>query len=83
MTIKLTLKNGAVLLTALVLMVAGIAYGVTVISRGIEGFVRVTAEISVDEAIGLYHVDAGGNPGAPLTSADFGTVSIDPYRPIR
>ena len=79
MTIKLTLKNGAVLLTALVLMVAGIAYGVTVISRGIEGFVRVTAEISADEAIGLYHVDAGGNPGAPLTSADFGTVSIDPF----
>ena len=79
MNIKLILKSGAVLLTALLLVAVGIAYGVTVISRGVEGFVSVTAEISIDEAIGLYHVDAGGNPGAPLTTADFGTISLDPF----
>ena len=54
MTVKLTLKHGLPLVAALILMVAGIAYGVTVISRGVQGFVRVTADISVDEALVLY-----------------------------
>ena len=79
MTIKLNLKSGAVLVTVLLLMLAGVAYGVNVISRGVAGFVSVNAEISVDEAIGLYHVAADGQPGAPITSADFGTVSLDPF----
>ena len=52
MTIRLSLRNGIVLLAALLLLAAGIAYAVTSISRGVSGFVRVTADISVDEAFG-------------------------------
>ena len=78
MTIKLTLKSGALLVAALLVMVAGIAYGVTVISRGVEGFVRVTADISVDEALALYQA-SGDQRGAPLTRIDFGTVGLDPF----
>ena len=80
MTIRLSLRNGIVLLAALLLLAAGIAYAVTSISRGVSGFVRVTADISVDEALALYE-DVNGQPqtGSTLTLVDFGTVDLDPF----
>lgn len=78
MTIKLTVRRGVLLVAAFLLMVAGIAYGITVISRGVEGFVHVTAEISVDEALALYQA-SGDQRGEPLTRIDFGTIGLDPF----
>ena len=80
MTIRLSLRSGVVFAAALLLMVAGIVYAVTTISRGVSGFVRVTADISVDEALALYE-DVNGQPqtGGTLNSVDFGTVDLDPF----
>lgn len=78
MTIKLSLKSGILFVTAFLLLAAGVAYAVTSISRGVEGFVRVTATITGDKALALY-TDVDGQTGDRLTLVDFGTVDVDPF----
>ena len=79
MTIRLNLKTAVILVVVAALLGGGIAYAaVSAISRSVEGFVRVTAEVSVDEVLILYE-DDDGRPGDPLERVDFGTVGTDPF----
>ena len=78
MTVKLSWKSGMVFTAVLMMLVAGIAYAATTVSRGVQGFVSVTADVTVDDVLTLYE-DVDGHTGGALTSIDFGTVDLDPF----
>ena len=76
MIIKLNLKTGAILVAALAILGAGIAYATTQISRDVSGTFIVGQVQTTDDTIQLYsQID----PAIGLSELDFGSEDIDAF----
>ena len=77
MTIKLNLRTGVILLAALAILIGGIAYAASQISRGVSGSFIVGQVQTAAGTILLYSQITPSS--ADLTSVNFGTGDIDAF----
>ena len=77
MTIRLNLRTGAILIAALAVLVAGIAYAATQIQRGLPGSYIIGQVQTADATILLYKKCPPST--GDLKELNFGIVDIDAF----